>query len=262
MVYAYKNLICSLENNIMLIVINRPAVLNALNSDVFNDLYSVFEQMNDDDEVRVVILTGSGDKAFAAGSDVSEMSECDLIQGREFALGVNRAQQAIARFPHPTIAAINGFAFGGGLEVAMCCDLRIASQTAKMANPEINVGIIPGGGGTQRLARLVGSGMAKEIIFTCQSIDAETAFRIGLVNRIVPPERLLDEAREIATVITSKSPVLMAFAKQAINIGADLDLDNALRLEIELFAQCFGTMDGKEGLNAFVEKRKPNFIGR
>lgn len=245
----------------MLITINRPQVLNALNSEVFSELYQVFEQMKDDDEVRVVILTGSGNKAFAAGSDVSEMSECDLIQGRKFALGVNRAQQAIANFPRPTIAAINGFAFGGGLEVAMCCDIRLASNNAKMANPEINVGIIPGGGGTQRLIRLVGAGMAKEIIFTCQSIDAETACSIGLINHVVPSESLLDKAKEMATVIASKSPVLTAFAKQAINTGIDLDLENSLRLEIELFAQCFGTKDGKEGLKAFVEKRKPNFTG-
>ncbi|NPV92342.1 MAG: crotonase [Firmicutes bacterium] len=262
MVYAYDNLICSFENNIMLIKINRPAVLNALNSAVFEDLYSVFQQMKEDDDVRVVILTGTGDKSFAAGSDVSEMSACNLIDGRKFALGVNRAQQAIANFPRPTIVAINGFAFGGGLEVAMCCDIRIASQAAKMANPEINVGLIPGGGGTQRLARMVGSGMAKEIIFTCQTINAETALRIGLVNRVVSPEKLLDEALEMAKTIASKSPVLMTLAKQAINIGQDLDLENALKVEVELFAQCFGTEDGKEGLSAFVEKRKPVIKGR
>jgi enoyl-CoA hydratase len=260
--YEYKNLICSLKDEIMLIEINRPSVLNALNADVFNDLYSVFTQMVEDNRIKVVILTGTGNKSFAAGSDVSEMSECDLIQGRRFALNVNRSQQAIDRFPRPTIAAINGFAFGGGLEVAMCCDIRIASQSAKMANPEINVGIIPGGGGTQRLARLVGEGRAKEIIFTCQTIDAETAYRIGLVNHIYPSEELLDEAMKMAKVIASKSPVMMEFAKQAVNTGRDLDLENALRVEIELISQCFGTIDGKEGLKAFVEKRKPNFIGK
>jgi enoyl-CoA hydratase len=262
MVYQYENLICSLENYVMLIEINRPAVLNALNSAVFNDLYSVFQQMREDDAVRVVILTGSGNKSFAAGSDVTEMSACNLLEGRKFALGVYRAQQAIALFPKPTIAAINGFAFGGGLEVAMCCDIRLASEKAKMANPEINVGIIPGGGGTQRLARLVGAGRAKEIIFTCQTIDAATAYRIGLVNHVFPPEQLIDEARKMANTIASKSPVLEALAKQAINIGQDLDLENALKMEVELFAQCFGTEDGKEGLLAFVEKRQPNITGR
>lgn len=262
MVYQYENLICSLENYVMLIEINRPAVLNALNSAVFNDLYSVFQQMREDDAVRVVILTGSGNKSFAAGSDVTEMSACNLLEGRKFALGVYRAQQAIALFPKPTIAAINGFAFGGGLEVAMCCDIRLASEKAKMANPEINVGIIPGGGGTQRLARLVGAGRAKEIIFTCQTIDAATAYRIGLVNHVFPPEQLIDEARKMANTIASKSPVLEALAKQAVNIGQDLDLENALKMEVELFAQCFGTEDGKEGLLAFVEKRQPNITGR
>lgn len=262
MVYAYDHLICSLENHVMVIKINRPEVLNALNSAVFNDLYAVFQQMKEDDDVRVVILTGNGDKAFVAGSDVAEMSECNLIGGRKFALGVYRAQQAIALFPKPTIAAINGFALGGGLEVAMCCDIRIAAETAKMANPEINVGIIPGGGGTQRLARLVGMGRAKEIIFTCQTIDAPTAYRIGLVNHVAAPEQLLEETMKMARVIASKSPVLMALAKQAVNIGQDLDLENALKLEVELFAQCFGTEDGKEGLLAFVEKRKPNIKGR
>lgn len=262
MVYQYENLICSLENYVMLIEINRPAVLNALNSAVFNELYSVFQQMRQDDDVRVVILTGSGNKSFAAGSDVAEMSACNLIEGRQFALNVYRAQQAIALFPKPTIAAINGFAFGGGLEVAMCCDIRLASEKAKMANPEINVGIIPGGGGTQRLARLVGVGRAKEIIFTCQTIDAATAYRIGLVNHVFPPEQLIDEAKKMANIIASKSPVLEALAKQAINIGQDLDLENALKMEVELFAQCFGTEDGKEGLLAFVEKRQPNIKGR
>ncbi len=260
--YVYKNLICSLENNIMFITINRPKVLNALNSEVFNELYSVFEQMKDDDQVRVVILTGSGNKAFVAGSDVSEMSECNLIQARNFALGVNRAQQAIARFPRPTIAAINGFAFGGGLEVAMCCDIRIASENAKFGQPEVNVGIIPGGGGTQRLARLIGAGRAKEMIYTCMTIDAQRAFEIGLVNRVVTQEALMEEALKMARKIGEKSNVMLTFAKAAIDTGADMDLDNALRTEIELFAECFGSIDGKEGLIAFVEKRKANFIGK
>jgi len=262
MAYAYKNLICTLKDNIMLVQVNRPEVLNALNSSLFNEFYEVFTQMKEDDDVRVVILTGSGDKSFIAGSDVAEMSDCDLIGGRKFALGVYRGQQAIALFPKPVIAAINGFAFGGGLEVAMCCDIRIASEKAKMANPEINVGIIPGGGGTQRLSRLVGVGRAKEIIFTCKTIDAQTAYRIGLVNHVVPPEQLLDEAFKMAQEIGSRSPVLVRLAKQAINIGQDLDLENALKTEIEIFAQCFGTEDGKEGLKAFVEKRKPNMVGK
>ncbi len=262
MPYKFKYLRCELENRIMLIVIERQEVLNALNSEVFKELGDVFVQMKDDPEVDVVIITGAGEKSFIAGSDVSEMAQCSLLEARKFALGVNDAQQKIANFPRPTIAAINGFAFGGGLEVAMCCDIRIASENAKFGQPEVNVGIIPGGGGTQRLARLIGAGRAKEMIYTCMTIDAQRAFEIGLVNRVVTQEALMEEALKMARKIGEKSNVMLTFAKAAIDTGADMDLDNALRTEIELFAECFGSIDGKEGLIAFVEKRKANFIGK
>lgn len=262
MLYEFKYIRCELQNKIMVLVIERPEVLNALNSQVFREIGEVFEKMKDDPEVDVVVITGAGEKSFIAGSDVSEMSQCSLLEARDFALRVNDAQQKIAKFPRPTIAAINGFAFGGGLEVAMCCDLRVASEKAKFGQPEVNVGIIPGGGGTQRLARLIGAGRAKEMIYTCMTIDAQRAFEIGLVNRVVSPETLMEEALKTARKIGEKSNVMLTLAKAAIDTGADMDLENALKTEIELFAECFGTVDGKEGLSAFVDKRKANFIGK
>lgn len=262
MIYKFKNLICDLQCNTMLVTINRPEVLNALSSVVFSELKDLFEKLLEDSDVKVVILTGNGDKSFIAGSDVSEMSKFSLIQARKFAFLVHRAQQTIADFPKPTIAAINGYAFGGGLEVAMCCDIRIASQNAKFGQPEINLGIIPGGGGTQRLSRLVGPGLAKQMVFSGLAIDAQRAYEIGLVNQVVSPDRLLAEALRLAEVIAAKSPVTLAFAKQALNTGLDLDLENALKFEIELFAECFGTEDAKEGLSSFVDKRKANFLGK
>ncbi len=262
MPYNFKYIRCELQNRIMLLAINRPEVHNALNSELFREIGEVFQKMKDDPEVDVVVITGAGEKSFIAGSDVSEMSQCSLLEARKFALGVNDAQQKIANFPRPTIAAINGFAFGGGLEVAMCCDIRIASENAKFGQLEVDVGIIPGGGGTQRLARLIGTGRAKEMIYTCMIIDAQRAFEIGLVNRVVSKENLMEETMKLAKKIEQKSNVMLTLAKAAIDTGADMDLENALKTEIELFAECFGSVDGPEGLKAFVEKRKANIIGK
>jgi len=260
--YNFENLICTQENNIMVLAINRTKVLNALNSEVISDLGEAFSMMENDSEIDVVIITGNGEKAFIAGSDVSEMANCTPLEARTFALQVNSVQQKIALFPKPTIAAINGFAFGGGLELAMCCDIRIASKKAKLGQPELNVGLIPGGGGTQRLQRIVGVGLAKEMIYTCMTIDAQKALEIGLVNSVVSHENILEAALDLAKKISKQSSVLLKFAKAAIDTGADMDIENALKSEIEIFAQCFGTKDGREGLNAFIEKRKPNFIGK
>lgn len=262
MTYQFKHLICQMQSNIMIITINRPDVLNALNTEVFCELNDLFSSMQNDKQVRVAILTGSGTKSFAAGSDVLEMAQCTLIEAREFALRVNQAQQKIANFPKPIIAAVNGYAFGGGLELAMCCDVRIASLNAKFGQPEINLGIIPGGGGTQRLSRLIGEGPAKHLVFTGQTIDAHRAYELGLVTEVVSPDQLLVQAMKIAQSLIAKSPVALAFAKQAFNTGLDLDLANALKFEIELFAECFGTEDAKEGLDAFLIKRKPIFTGK
>ncbi len=261
MEYTYKNLECKIENKILIITLNRPKVLNALNSEIFSELSVLFDRIGADNGVNVVILTGKGDKAFVAGSDVSQMAELTSLQGRAFGLAVNKAQQKIATSTKPTIAAVNGFAFGGGLEVAMCCDIRVASELAKFGQPELNVGLIPGGGGTQRLQRLVGQGIAKEMIFTAKTIDARRAYEIGLVNLVVPHEQLMAQTISLAGEMAAKSGVLLQFAKSAIDTGAEMDLENALKNEIELFAQCFSTQDGVEGMRAFVEKRKPAFIG-
>lgn len=258
--YNFKNLICTRINKIMILTINRPEVLNALNSEVFSDLGEAFEQIEEDSGIDIVIITGNGEKAFVAGSDVAEMAKCTPLEARTFALKVNKAQQRIASFSKPTIAAINGYAFGGGLEIAMCCDIRLASEKAKLGQPELNVGLIPGGGGTQRLQRIIGIGRAKEMIYTCMTIDAQRAFDIGLVNRVISHEKILEEAVALAKKISEKSRPLLQFAKAAIDSGSDMDMEKALKNEIELFAQCFGTEDGKEGLKAFIEKRKPNFI--
>ncbi len=262
MIYHFENLICTKEPKIIVLAINRPEVLNALNSGVFSDLTEAFDRAKNDSEINVVIITGNGEKAFVAGSDVSEMAKYTPLEARAFALKVNSVQQKIASFPKPTIAAINGYAFGGGLEIAMCCDIRIASEKAKLGQPELNVGLIPGGGGTQRLQRIIGAGRTKEMIYTGMTITAQKAFDIGLVNRVVVSEKILEEALKLAKEISKNSSILLQFAKAAIDMGADMDLENALKNEIELFTHCFATEDGKEGLKAFIEKRTPNFIGK
>lgn len=215
--------------------------------------------MKTNDEARVIILTGKGDRAFAAGSDVKEFANCSFIEAREVSLRNNAAQQAIASIPKPTIAALNGYTLGGGLEVAMCCDIRIASENAKFGQPEIGLGFIPGGGGTQRLARLVGVGVAKELVFSGKIIDANEAFRIGLVNQVVPKEELMPAAVKMAESFANKSRVILEFAKVAIDRGIELDLLSGLQLETELWAASFATEDHHEGIAAFLEKRKPQF---
>ncbi|MGI6514680.1 MAG: crotonase [Syntrophomonadaceae bacterium] len=258
----FKVLLFEKEDGIATVTINRPQVLNALNDQVFAELKRIFEMMEYDDEVRVAVITGAGDKAFVAGADISMMSTYTFLQARELTYQGFRAQQTIAHFPKPTIAAVNGFAFGGGCEIAMCCDIRIASERASFGQPEINLGIIPGGGGTQRLPRLVGMGIAKELVLTGQPIDAKRAYEIGLVNRVVPHEELMSEVKKMARVLMAKSSVTLSLAKTAMDLGIETDLEIGLQIERELFAECFATEDMKEGLTAFLEKRKPNFKGK
>lgn len=259
---GFEVLLFEKQDGIGIVTINRPQVLNALNDQVFAELKRIFELMEYDDEVRVAVLTGAGDKAFVAGADIAMMSSYTFLQARELTHQGFKAQQTIAHFPKPTIAAVNGFAFGGGCEIAMCCDIRIASERASFGQPEINLGIIPGGGGTQRLPRLVGMGIAKELVFTGQPIDAKRAYEIGLVNRVVPHEELMNEVKKMARVLMSKSSVTLKLAKTAMDLGIETDLEIGLQIERELFAECFATEDMKEGLNAFLEKRKPNFKGK
>ena len=258
----YKFLLYSKEEGIGTVTINRPESLNALNGEVFTELYKLFQEIEDDQDVRVVILTGSGEKAFIAGADIAEMQAQSSVEIRSFIDKGRRASDRIYTLSKPVIAAINGFALGGGCELAMCCDLRVASENAKFGQPEINLGTIPGGGGTQRLSRLIGMTRAKELIYTGNTIDANTAFTMGLVNKVVPPENLMAEAKELARKLLSKSSIALALAKKAITSGANMNLPSGLDLEAECFALSFATEDQKEGMSAFLQKRKPEFKGK
>ncbi|MBE3589168.1 MAG: enoyl-CoA hydratase/isomerase family protein [Thermoanaerobacteraceae bacterium] len=250
------------DDGVALVTLNRPESLNALNSAVFRELGAVFDEMAQDPEVHAVVLTGSGDRAFAAGADVSELKNLSPLEAREFALAAYRTQEKICNLSRPTIAALNGYTLGGGCELAMCCDLRIAAETARLGQPEINLGIIPGGGGTQRLARLVGLSRAKELIFTGKIITAQQALEWGLVNLVVPAGQLLEEAFKLARDLAGKSAPALALAKSALDRGMNMDLGSALHYEIDCFACCFATEDHREGIAAFLEKRRPAYKGR
>lgn len=251
------------EKGVARITINRPEVRNALNRGVRQELKAVVEEIQNDKDTRVVILTGAGDKAFISGADIRELKEATPMTVTEFAASLGQAlYTAIDNLRMPVIAMINGFCLGGGLEIAMCCDIRIASDNAKFGQPEINIGIIPGGGGTQRLPRLIGWGKAKEMIYTGRIIDAAEAERIGLVDRVVPQDRLEGEVRQLVETIASKSPLIISLAKKAINRGMYTDLAAGLACEVANFALCFATEDHLEGITAFLEKRKPEFKGR
>ncbi|MCF6464586.1 short-chain-enoyl-CoA hydratase [Clostridium sp. Cult2] len=246
------------EKNIGILSINRPNALNALNSDVLDELDKSIDRVIDDDEVHILIITGEG-RAFVAGADISEMKDMDLFRARKFADKGLKLFRKIELMEKPVIAAVNGFALGGGCELTMCCDIRIASPKAKFGQPEVGLGIIPGFAGTQRLSRIVGLGKAKELIFTADMIDAEEAYRIGLVNKVVPEEELIDEAMAIANKIASKGQIAVRFSKVAINRGIETDIETGQAIEKDLFGLCFATEDQKEGMEAFLEKRKPNY---
>jgi enoyl-CoA hydratase len=243
------------------VTIDRPAQLNALNSQVLSELLRAFQALRDDRAVRVVILTGAGEKAFIAGADIKEMADKTPLAGRAFAdLGL-AVLDAIESLPQPVLAAVGGFALGGGTEVALACDLVYASSKARFGQPEVNLGIIPGFGGTQRLARLVGRNLAKEIIFTGDLVDAQRAREIGLVSAVFEPAELLAKVRAVAEKIAAKGPLAIAAAKRAINAGVDLPLAGGLEIEKGAFAGLFGSHDQREGMRAFVEKRKAEFTG-
>ncbi len=256
---AYKTLLYEKKDGIGTVTLNRPEALNALNSTVYNELYDVFESIENDDGVRVVVLRGSGEKAFAAGSDVAEMANMNTLQIQKFMATIRKASDRIYNLSKPTVAAISGYALGGGCELAMCCDLRICSEKARFGQPEINLGLIPGAGGTQRLSRLIGAAKAKEMIFLGDMIDAPTALSLGLVNKVVPPENLMEEAEAWAAKLASKSGPVLAMAKMAINTGLDTDIDSGLDMEARCDALCFALKDQKEGMKAFLEKRKAVF---
>jgi enoyl-CoA hydratase len=257
----YKNIIFSVNEGIATITFNRPKALNAMNSETATELLNAATICKKDDSIKALILTGSG-KAFVAGADISQMQDLCAQDALKFMELGHETTRFIEEMPKPSIAAINGFALGGGTELSMACDIRFASENAIFGQPEILIGLIPGWGGTQRLPRLVGMGIAKEIILGGGQIDAKRAYEIGLVNKVVPADKLLEEANKFARKLASMPTFTMKMAKCSINYGYDLALDNANRLEMECCAQCFSTSDQKEGMKAFLEKRKPNFTGR
>jgi enoyl-CoA hydratase len=261
MAQTYETILLERRDRVAIITINRPDKRNALNIKTREEGATALDELRGDDRVRVVIITGAGDKAFVAGADISEFAGRTAITQREVMLG-RSLFTAIDTFPKPVIAMINGYCLGGGCELALACDLRIASDTASFGQPEINLGIIPGGGGTQRLTRLVGEGKAMELILTGDIIDARTAYQIGLVNMVVPAAELEAKTMEIANRIAEKSPIALRLAKEAIKTASRSLLDEGLRREIDLFALCFSTEDKEEGVRAFLEKRKPDFKGR
>ena len=250
-----KNVQLEVADQIATVTIDRPKALNALNTETLSELKECFSELEKQKDVRVVILTGGGNKSFVAGADISEMVNATPAEGRAMALLADEAFCRLENMPQVTIAAVNGYALGGGCEIAMACDIRIASENAKFAQPECGLGILPGFGGTQRLARLVGKGRAKELIFTCDRIDAQEAWRIGLVNKVVPQAELLDACRAMAQRILKNGGYAVTLAKQAINAGLDMDLANGLKMEADAFGLTFATHDKQEGMTAFLEKR-------
>ncbi|MEW6244397.1 MAG: enoyl-CoA hydratase-related protein [Bacillota bacterium] len=244
------------NESIAIVTIDRPQALNALNTAVLVEIGTAMKELALYDDVRAIILTGAGDKAFVAGADIGEMANLTPVRAREFALTGQGVMNAIEDLPKPVIAAISGYALGGGCELAMACDIRIASDKAKLGQPEVGLGVCPGFGGTQRLPRLVGKGMAKKLIFTGEIIDAATAQQIGLVDMVVPHAELMAKAKELAMTIAQRAPFAVSQSKVAINRGTETDLATGLALEAECFAQTFSTEDQKEGMRAFLEKKK------
>ena len=249
-------------DSIGVLTIDRPKSLNALNPETLREILRCLRDVRREGTLRALIVTGAGEKAFVAGADIAEMSKMSVIEAKEMARLGQRVTSALEDLPIPVIAAVNGFALGGGMELVMACDLAIASEKARFGQPEINLGIIPGFGGTQRLARRVGAPRAREMIYGGDMIDAETARQWGLVNRVVKPEDLLTDARKLAATLATKPPVALAQAKLAIQHGLDVDLENGLRLEAEAFAVTFSTEDRTEGMAAFLTKRPAKFTGR
>ena len=236
--------------------IHRPEALNALNSQVLADLAELLDTEEADEEIRVLVITGAGEKAFVAGADIGEMSTLTKAEGEAFGKKGNDVFHRLETLPIPTIAAVNGFALGGGCELSMSCDIRICADTAVFGQPEAGLGITPGFGGTQRLARLVGPGMAKQLIYTAKNIKADEALRIGLVNAVYPAQELLPAAEKLAGTIAKNAPIAVRACKKAINDGLQVDMDRAVTIEEKLFGSCFETADQKEGMSAFLEKRK------
>ena len=244
------------KGQIAVAVIDRAKALNALNSAVLDDLNALIDAVCADEEIRALVLTGAGDKAFVAGADIGEMSALTKAQGEAFGKKGNDVFRRLETLPIPVIAAVNGYALGGGCELAMACDIRICSDTAVFGQPETGLGITPGFGGTQRLARLIGPGMAKQLIYSAKNIKADEALRIGLVNAVYPAEELMSAAQKLAETIARNAPIAVRACKKAINEGLEKPMDEAVALEERLFGSCFETADQREGMSAFLEKRR------
>ena len=250
-----------IDGHVATLTINRPDKLNALNIETRSRMVQELDELAKNDDIRVVVITGAGDKAFIAGADISEFEGRSPVDQYRV-MTDSSVFLAVDQFPKPTIAAINGFCLGGGCELAMACDIRIASEKAKLGQPEINLGLLPGGGGTQRLPRLVGMGAALKLLYTGDFIRADEALRIGLVDEVVPAGDVAARAKELAEAIAAKSPVALRLIKQAVRTSMRTPLDEGLRQEVSLFALAFASEDMKEGVDAFLNKRKPNFTGR
>lgn len=258
----YQNIILEKEENLAILYINRPSALNALNKDTLFEIQDALKAVNEDTSISTLIITGTGNKAFVAGADIAYMQPLSASEGRTFSAYGEQTFRMIELMEKTVIAAINGFALGGGCELAMACDIRLASESALFGQPEVSLGVIPGFGGTQRLPRLIGEGKAKELIFTGDNIKAAEAYRLGLINQVYPADELMDQAKKMAKKIASKAPLAVGYAKYAIGRGLQVDLDSSMGIESDMFGMCSATADQKEGMKAFLEKRKPVFQGK
>lgn len=258
----YENVILEKESHIGILTINRPKAMNALNLKTVQEIGQAIDEVKDDDEIKVLIVTGSGDKAFVAGADILGFQGLSPAEARFYCDQGEQTFRKLDVLEKPVIAAVNGFALGGGCELAMACDIRLAAENAVFGLPEVSLGVIPGYGGTQRLPRLIGEGRAKELTFTASVVDASEAYRIGLVNHVYPAQELREQAKKMARKIMNNAPLSVTYAKLAIGQGLQGDLDSGLRIESNFFGLCVATEDQKEGTQAFVEKRKPQFTGK
>jgi len=259
---VFQNLLFETKNKIAYLTLNRPDKLNALNWKTMQELHEALNSVRDDLNVAGVILTGAGEKAFAAGADINELAQQTPVGAKEFSKQSQEILRFIEQFPKPIIAAVNGFCLGGGCELAMACHMRIASEKAKFGQPEVNLGIMCGNGGSQRLPRLVGKGRAIELLVTGNTIDGAEAYRLGLANKVVPPDQLIKTCEEILGAVAKKAPIAVKLTLEAVNHGMEMTLEAGVQLEANLFGMCFSTEDMKEGTQAFIEKRPANFQGK
>ncbi len=258
---AYENILFEVKDGVGVLTFNRPKALNALNPKTLEEVESVIDATRKDENIRVLVLTGAGDKAFVAGADISEFPKMNPLQARLFAEKGQEVFFKLEQLPKPVLACVNGFALGGGCEIAMSCDFIYASDKAKFGQPEVNLGVIPGFGGTQRLARLIGRAKAKELCMTGEMIDAQQAKDLGLVAKVFPADQLVEETMKVAKLLSTRGQGVLRSIKQVVDRGMDVDLKTGCALEAEAFGVCFASQDAKEGVSAFLEKRKPQFKG-